>query len=245
MLIISLIVLQVIIFVVLIQVFRTIMTQNVSKATSHLEALNQEYVRKEEEAQKHLSVAQQQADAIRQQAQEEAARASSEASKRVDEENQVALNQARQQAQDIVQQAERSKEQVLAEINERIEQRAAVKAGEILTQCLPDDLMKGIHERWVKDLLDSGFGQTDRLHIPPDINEIRVVSAFRLTPEQKATLSQKLQGVLGRRVELREEENRSYVAGIVIHAGSIVLDGTFANKIKEKMHNGAEHVERA
>jgi F-type H+-transporting ATPase subunit b len=244
MLIISLIILQVIIFVVLILVFRTIMTQNVSKATTHLEALNQEYVRKEEEAHLHVSQAQQQADVLLQKAQEEAQALKIDAAKRAEEEGQVAVNQARTQAQDIMQQAERAKEQLLAEINERIERRASIKAGELLTHCLPDDFMNEVHGRWVKDLLDKGFGHVDRLHIPPEVKEIKVVSAFRLTPEQKTVLAQKLEQSLGRRLEFHDEEDRSLVAGLVIHAGSIVLDGTLVNKIKEKMHNGSALLER-
>jgi F0F1-type ATP synthase membrane subunit b/b' len=245
MLIISLIALQVIIFIVLIHVFRTIMTQNVSKATSHLETLNKEYVRKEEEAQAHLSQAQQQADALLVKAQEDAARVQAEALKHVEEESQVVLNQARTQAQDIIQQAERSKEQLLAEINERIERRAAVKAGELLAECLPEEFTKDIHIRWVDDLLDKGFGQLDRLHIPGDLDQIHVSSAFAFTSAQKNLLSRKLETALGRSVRVDFEENCHLVAGFVIRAGSVVLDGTLVNKIKEKIHNGSEHVERA
>lgn len=245
MLIISLIILQIIIFVVLIMVFRTIMTQNVSKATSHLEALNQEYVRKEEQAHEHVSQAQQQADVLLQKAQEEAQTLKIDAAKRAEEEGQVALNQARTQAQDIMQQAQRAKEQLLAEINERIERRASIKAGELLTQCLPEDFMKELHIRWVKDLLDQGLGAVQRLHIPADINDIKIVSAFSLTQEQKHLLSQKLEQSLGRRLELHHEEDSALVAGLVIHAGSIVLDGTLVNKVKEKMHNASSSLKRA
>ena len=47
MLIVSLIILQLLIFAVLISIFKKIMTQNVASATEHLDELNQDYEKKE------------------------------------------------------------------------------------------------------------------------------------------------------------------------------------------------------
>jgi len=56
MLIFSLIVLQVVIFVVLITVFRNVMNKNVVSATKHLESVSQDYSEKEKKSPNGLNI---------------------------------------------------------------------------------------------------------------------------------------------------------------------------------------------
>ena len=46
--------------------------------------------------------------------------------------------------------------------------------------------------------------------------------------------SKKLEQLLDRRIALKEEVNPEIVAGIIINIGSVVLDGSLRNKIKEQ-----------
>ena len=95
MLIVSLIILQIIIFTVLISVFRRIMTQNVNSATKHLEELNQDYAEKEREVTKRLQEAEQKGQELINKAKDEAEKLKVDIIKRAESEKENIIQEAR------------------------------------------------------------------------------------------------------------------------------------------------------
>jgi vacuolar-type H+-ATPase subunit H len=234
MLIFSLILLLLIIFTVLILIFRKVMTQNVIVATRHIEELNEDYIKKDREATRQLEEAKLKAEEIVNSARQEAEKLKAEIIQNAGNDRDNLIKQARTQSEEIMQQADKSRQQLLAEIQERIAKDAATKACELIQNTLPEEFRKEAHAHWVEDLLEKGFSSLERLRIPEDMAEVRVVSAFNLTEEQRKNLSKKLKAALGREVTVKEEIDQKVVAGIVIHIGSLVLDGSLKNKIQEK-----------
>ena len=229
-----LILIQIVIFVVLILMFRKIMTQNVVQATTHLDEMSQEYAEKEKEISKRLQEA-------KQQAQETVLRAHSEAEKRkaqlikdAEEERDSILKQARTQSEEVIQHADKSRQLLLAEIDQRIAKAAIVKACELIESSLSDEFKKEVHKRWVEDLINGGFKGIGNLKIPENIKEAKVISAFPLTDEQRKAISKKLKDTLKRDIRLKEDNDPKIVSGLIITVGSLVLDGSLKNKIQEK-----------
>lgn len=234
MLIAGLIVFQIAVFGFLIFVFRRIMTQNVVVATQHLEELNHNYMEKEKEAERHLEEAERKGREIVSKSELEAGKLKMEILKHAEAEKENIVSQARQQAEEIVQQAERSRQQLLAELNERIAKEAVNKACELIEETLPEQFKQMAHAQWAEDLIAGEFVELKRLRLPEDVGEVRVASAFALTPAQRKGLLKKLEESLGRSISLKEEVDPKIVAGIVIYIGDLVLDGSLRNKIKEK-----------
>lgn len=233
MLVVGLIVLQVIIFVALIIVFRRVMSKNVTLATSHLEELNEEYTKKEQEVEARLQEVQSQAQQILQQAQVQAETAKEQIVKSAQQEKDALIQQARSEAQDIMHQADKARQQLLNELEERISRQAVKKACVLLGDSLPPDFKQEVHARWVKDLLESGFHDTAHLKLPENEKQITVVSAFDLTPADTALISRKLGERFGKEVKITTETDAGLIAGLLIRIGSIVLDGSLQHKIRE------------
>lgn len=234
MLIVSLIVFEVLIFAGLIFMFRRILNQNVISATKHLDDLNQDYVKKEEEVERRLQEAKQQSQEILAKAQNEADELKVQINKEVQDEKDKLLKQARIRAEEMIEQADKARRQLLTEIEDRISKEAVNKSCELLHDVLPEEFKQIVHKQWVDDLIENGFSQVERLHIPPDIGEAKIVSAFALSDEHRKKLSRKLKDALGHEVVLKEELNPKVVAGLIITLGSLVLDGSLKNKIQEK-----------
>ena len=234
MLIFSLILLLLIIFTVLILVFRKVMTQNVISATQHIEELNEDYMAKEKEASRQLEEAKLKSEEMLEQARQEAEKIKAEMIQNAGNESDKLIKQARSQSEEIMQQADKSRQLLLAEIQDRIAKEAAKKACELIQESLPDEFRKEAHTHWVEELIEGGFSSLERLHLPEGLNEVKVVSAFQLTEEQRKALSKKLKAALGKEFPVKEEIDQKVVAGIVIHIGSLVLDGSLKNKIQEK-----------
>jgi F0F1-type ATP synthase delta subunit len=233
----SLILLEVIIFFVLIFIFRRIMTDNVVLATRHLEKLSQDFGDKEKELARQQEEVRQQSQELLTKTQEETSRIKAETVKEAQAEKDNILKQARQQSEEMIQQADRSGQLLLREINERIEKESVNKACELIHDTLPEQFKQGVHMLWVEELLGDGFNQLDNLRIPEGIREIKITSAFSLNEEQRKTLFKKLKSVVGPDVILKEEIDPRVVAGLIINIGSLVLDGSLKNKIQEKAKN--------
>ncbi len=93
----------------------------------------------------------------------------------------------------------------------------------------------------VKVLADAG-----RLSIVPEINklyeqlrddaegviEVGVTSAYELTSEQQATISQAMAKRLGRKVEITNDIDESLIGGVIIRAGDSVIDASVKGRLK-------------
>lgn len=233
MLIVPLIALQIVIFAVMIVVFRRIMTQNVVVATKHLEEMSRDYTEKEKKVTRELEEARQKSQEMISRAQEEAEKLKVEIVKHAEEERDALVKQARTTSEEIIQQADKSRQQLLTEIDERIGREAIKKACELIQGTLPQELRETVHTHWVEDLIENGFKQAGKLHLPEDVQEIVVESPFALTEEQNKKLIRVIKEAMGRAVTLRVQIEPKVVAGLVIHIGSLVLDGSLKNKIQE------------
>ncbi|MFA5115996.1 MAG: F0F1 ATP synthase subunit delta, partial [Candidatus Omnitrophota bacterium] len=61
--------------------------------------------------------------------------------------------------------------------------------------------------------------------------QVKVTSAFALSPEEKAGLARTLSQKLLLEVELEEIINPEIIAGLVINAGPLTIDGSLRNKL--------------
>lgn len=234
MLIISLILFQLIVFVGLIFFFKRILSQNVTSATKHLEELNQDYARKDNEVTKRLGEAQQKSEDMLVKARQEADSEKEKIIKEAWAQRDKILNHARNQSDEIIQQAENSRRLLISELEERISKETINKACELIQHTLPEQFKKDVHLHWTEELIEDSFNQLDKLQIPEDINEVKITSAFPLSDEQRKRLSKRLKQLLSRDVKYNEETDSKIVAGLIVSIGSLVLDGSLKNRIQEQ-----------
>jgi F-type H+-transporting ATPase subunit delta len=211
-----------------------ILKRDLIQGTRHLDELNQDYLKKEEEAERYLAEAKQKSQEMVQKAQQDAERTKEEIISKIQEEKDRVIAVARQQAEDIVQQAEKTRQMLLAEIDDKVAKEAIVEACNLIQDTLPEQLKQDAHAHWVQELIKSGFTSLQRLRIPQDIQEVSITSAFSLSEEQKKSLLKNLKDVLKRDITLKEKVDSKIVAGIIIQIGDLVLDGSLKNRIQER-----------
>jgi len=234
MLVFSLVFFQVIIFAVLIVVFRRILNSNVMSATKHLDDLSREYDKKDKEITRRLEEAKKKSEEIIAKARIESEKQKERIVKDAQLEMDRMLKQARTQSEEIIQQADKSRNRLIAEINERIAKEAINKACELIQSTLPLELKQGVHTQWTEELISQSFDQLKNLQIPRDVQDVRVITAFPLSETQRKNLGRNLKQLLNREVKIQEETDTTIVAGIIVMVGSLVLDGSLKNKIQEQ-----------
>ncbi len=233
MLIVSLVILQVIIFSALIFILRRVMSTNVVSATRHLEDMNREYLKKEEELNKRFEELKQQSQDIMNNSQEEARKIKADALKDAESVKNQIVEEARKQSDVMIQQADNARLALLGELDQKINERAVFKASDILIESLPESIRLEIHRRWVEDLIARSFQSLDMARLSPGVNEATVVAAFELNPEQRGALTARIRERLGREIQLKEKTDPGIVAGLVVTIGDLFLDGSLRFKIQE------------
>jgi F0F1-type ATP synthase delta subunit len=231
---------MVFIFGGLLFVLHHILTKNISTATTHLDQLNSDYQRREEDIKKRQAEAENHYEEMVEKAKEEADKIKQEADAIVKAQKDKVLEEARITSEQIIQKAEKTKEMLTNELRKEMETKITSRIREVIQSVLPKHIQQELHELWLVDLLESSLGQLSQLHIPSDTAEVRVVSAFALTVSQRQAISKKFKEQLGRDFSFKEEVDPLLIGGVLLTMGSLVLDGTIANKIVQKI--GEQHV---
>lgn len=235
MLIIYLIVFQVFLFIGLILIFRKVMTKNVVSATLHIEGLNQDYTRKEQEINRQLEEAKLKSQEIIAKAETEAAANKIKIVEEAQKGKEDLIVLAIKQAAEIVAQAEKSKNILLGEIETRVKKEALQKACELLAGSLPDDLKKDAHVRWIDDLIQNGFENLKKQSIESNVHDIVIRSAFPLTDPQKQVITKKIDQFTGKTFKVNEVVDPQIIAGMIVEIGSLVLDGSLKNRFQSQV----------
>lgn len=211
--------------------------QNVTRATSHLDKLSENYTRKEEEANKHLSEAKERSSQILVEAGENADEIKATALEETQEEREKVLKEARLKSEQIIQQANKTRDFLLGEIDKKIQEAAAREACELIREVIPDEIRKETHSHRLKELLLAGLEGLEGLSLPDTEREVHVVSAYELTEEERFILGRELRKRLRDDIEIKEETDSGLIAGFSIAIGGVIVDGSLRHSIQEAAKN--------
>ena len=218
---------------VLIVFLKVTMAQHLSKATAHLNELNEDYTQKLDEARKRTQEADQHYDQMVLKANTDAENEKVRILKDVHEAEALILAEARKESTQIIEKAQKSRDAFLEELDQRVAEGAALKACELVQKILPDLITKEMHEAWVETLSKHGLEALERLNVSREVNEAQITSAYALTQAQKSALEKKISSKLGRDISFKEDVDPGLIAGVKIRLGGVVIDGSLKFKIKE------------
>ena len=147
--------------------------QNVTRATSHLDKLSENYTRKEEEANRQLDEARERSAQILAEAGEEAEEIKTGASEEAQEEKDKVLKEARLQSEQIVQQANKTRDFLMGEMDKKIQEAAVLEACDLIREVIPDEIRKETHSRRLKELLVAGLEGLESVNLSGADREVR------------------------------------------------------------------------
>jgi len=216
--------------------------QNVTRATSRLDKLSENYTKKEEEANRRLDEAQERSGQILDEANKEAEDIKARASEETQEEKERVLKEARLQSEQIIQQANKTRDFLMGEMDKKIQEAAVREACDLIREVIPDEIRKETHSRRLKELLVGGLESLENVSLPDTAREVRVASAYELTEEERYILGRELRKMVGDDIEIKEETDSGLIAGFSIAAGGVVIDGSLRHSIQEAAKNVKDRV---
>ena len=235
----QLIILQVIIFGGLIFALRQILTKNITSATSHLDDIHSDFVKREEELNKRQAEAEKYYSDMIAKAKDEVDKMRQEADLKLQEERDRIIEEARAQSEQIVLKAEKTKEMFINDLRQEMDEKNVEHLRSLVLAIFPKHLQEEFHKLWLSDLFNGDLSRLANMRIPADAVEVKVLTAFALSPDQNSALKKKFKEQLSRDFSFQEEVQPSLIAGVAIFIGSLVLDGTLANKIEQIVSKNA------
>lgn len=237
MLFLSLILLQIIVFAALALFLRSMMTRNLSNATTHLTELNADYVQKMEEAKKRVQEGDKYYDDTLLKAKTDAEKLRTQILKDAQISQEEMINQSRKQSGEIIEQANQARDALLKELDDKINQSALVKACELVQEILPSEIAREMHDKWFKELSKNGLDGLKRLNLSQNLKAVEIVSPYALSAEQRTLLHKKIKEEVGHEIELTEKTDPLLIAGVKMSLGSIVVDGSLKFRIQESIRH--------
>ena len=235
----QLIILQVIIFGGLIFALRQILTKNISSATSHLDDIHSDFVKREEELKKRQAEAEKYYEDMITKAKDEVDKMRQDADFKLTQERDKVIDEARLASEKIVEKAEKTKELFINELRTEMNENNVERLRGLVLAIFPKHLQEELHKLWLSDLFNGDLGRLANMRIPADVIEAKVRTAFALTSEQKTALKKKFKEQLSRDFSFQEEVEPSLIAGVAISIGSLILDGSLSNKIEQTVSQNA------
>ena len=233
-LLIAIIVFFVGIFFVFIFIFNKFINKNISSAVQDLDKLSQDYTKKEEEASKKLDEADRSYKETLSKAQDEALKLREGLLEQAKQEKEGIIQKAQKEAEGIIEQAEKTRHLLISEIEKRIDHESLKKAAGLVGQVLPEDITLQAHAGLFSEFLNGALNQLDKVAVPEDLSEAKVVSAYELQEGEQKQLIQALQKKVGEKISVVFEINAELVAGVMVILGSIEIDGSLRLRIAEK-----------
>ena len=123
------------------------------------------------------------------------------------------------------------KESMEREIKSEVARKSIHFSKAIIKQAFTADSLGATHDVMIEEISQQ-IGNIDLGQMSEDIKEVEIVTIFPLGEEKKEMLKRKLSSKLKKEIELKERIDDSVMAGILIKLGSLILDGSLANKLR-------------
>ncbi len=234
------IVLQVIVFGAVIYFLKKIFHGDTNSAIQRLGSVHEELLQKQielqkrnDEIEKEMLTKRAEIDSMAAKFQAEAA---AEARKREDE----VLKLARAQAEEIIAKAQASREDMAKEIESQVTKKTIAFAAEVVKKALNENLSAALHAELVSEFVQKAKDMD--LSAAAGADAVFVVrSPFTLKKDEVEKINALLAAKLNRVITFSEVLDKDLVAGIVVQFGSLVLDGSITNLIKDSSEKIQSH----
>lgn len=225
---------------VVVVLIKKILLGDTMKAVESVREVETEIRKKEagirEQIEEHERVFQQQKMAAQQELEDHRAEADKEVARARDQ----VLGEARTEADRMIEQAKRNEDKFRQQISQDMEEKAVLYAGEIFELVFTDKMAEAVDRVFTDELLDA-LDALDSSSITVDADEVEFKAGRPITPEQKARLETLLKEKFSVDVKVQEIVQEDLVAGLAFKLGSLEIDGSLSNRMKEAVDEVKKH----
>jgi F0F1-type ATP synthase membrane subunit b/b' len=228
----QLIVIQVVTFLALVFVLRKFLYSESIKEMGRLKKLKEEAAIQQKELREKIEQAQIAFDQKIAEAEKKAQALVVQSEAESKEQRQKILERAKEDAEGIMKAVFNAKEKMREEIALEMMGKAPVFAGRIFSAVLSEDVKQLTHQELVRGVLEK-IKHLDRATFKARVDQGEILSSYPLSAIDRSEVGLAFKLSLGYEIPWVEKKDAKIVAGLVIKLGSIIIDGSLENRMRQ------------
>lgn len=192
-----------------------------SKANAKQAELTRKLKEADEELQKRQKEAAELADRMRNDAEEESKN-----------EREKIISKAREEGEEIISKAQNSKEKLKMDLEKEIDTKVIKISIRILNEILSNNAKESFNDLLIEEFLEK-LQNVDMSRISPEIKDADLISVLEVSKDVKEKFGKLIEVKLGRKINVNTSVDSNLGGGMVLKFGSMALDGSLQNLIRE------------
>jgi len=152
------------------------------------------------------------------------------------------ISKAREEGEEIIAKAQNAKEKIRRELESEFEIKAIQMGMKILGEVLSEKAKGALNDVLIAEFLEK-LKQISMDRITPDVKQVDVVTPNSLDSHVRDQLTSIIKQKLGREISINPVTDRSLSGGVILKFGSLALDGSIKNLIRESAVSMQQKVE--
>ncbi len=216
-----------------------------SSTESSVRRLDDEIDRKREqqiELSRKLKQVDEELEQKRAEARELATRMHNEAEQGSKAKKEEMIQNARKESEEILEKAKESTKKLRAQLEKEMDIRAVGFGMDILNKILSQK-SRGAFDQVLLEEFVENLKLTDTAHIGPEVSTVEMITVNPASDTIKNQIAAILTGKLGRNIQINASTDAEIGGGVILKFGSLALDGSIKNLIRETGLSMQTHLE--
>jgi len=213
-------------------VLKRLLYTETTKEAIRLRALKAENAVKQKELNEKISLAETAYKDKLTKAEEEAQGIATLAEEKTQEMRKKILDEAKEEAERIVRIAFNKKEKIREEVTVEMQKKLPKMASRIFKEALMPEAKKVIHEDLIKELTVH-IEKIEKSKFSVKVKKGELISAYPLEGSQRTKLTSGVSLKVGHKIDFEETEDKKLIAGALIRLGTLVIDGSLENRLRQ------------
>ena len=227
------IILQIIVFSAVVYFLKRILSGDTESAVQRLGVVYEDLLKKQKDLAEKLDAAEKEYQAKKEESALIADKLASQAMDEARQKETEILKKARAEAEDILSKAYGSREQFGKEMEVAAYKKMVDFAADLLNNVYDEKIKALIHAQYIKNFIEQAK-KSDLASVDLQGQHPTIRTAIALKNEEKEQLRQVIAERLGfPELQIEEVLDAKMIAGVAMQIGTLLLDGSFANAIKE------------
>jgi len=218
--------------VAIVLVVKRMLLGDTMKAVAQVRQVEADIRKKEAGIRRQIEEHEEEFQRRRSEAEKELEQQRADAEKDVARQRDQVLTEARTEGDRIVEQARRNEDKLRQQIAQDMEEKAVEYAGEVVQMIFTDRMAEAVDRVFTDELLDA-LSEMDASSITVDASDVSFTASRPIAPEQKERLESILRDQFGVDVSIEENIREDIVAGLIFKLGSLEIDGSLRNRMRE------------
>ena len=153
------------------------------------------------------------------------------------------FKKARVDGEEIIIKAQQTKEAMRKELEKEMKVKSIDFTVFMLAELFSEKTRESLHDSLTAEFLENLLN-VDMEMIQEDVKTAEIISTLPFSEKFQKRLAEILMKKLGRKVEIKTQEDKVLVAGVILKFGGLSLDGSFIAMLKEKAEDVKDRIER-